>query len=94
MFVRRNDKAPVFDEPSYEFNIDESLGSGSLVGRIIAVDPDTEFNKVSYEIFSGDSASTYFSINPSTGQISLRRSVRDDFSLSYKVTFFEFEESI
>ncbi|BBP45617.1 hypothetical protein THMIRHAS_09900 [Thiosulfatimonas sediminis] len=71
----------------YEFSADEGTTSGTVVGTVTASDADSDANKV-YSIEGGNEAGL-FSINASTGQISVTQDIDDaelgEYSLTVKV---------
>lgn len=67
-----NDNRPIFDFPSYHFNVSENLSSPALVGRVRASDNDKVYSdnsKIIYSILPGISSS-FFQISAETGVIS------------------------
>ncbi len=58
---------PVIDDQGFEIN--ENLSNGSVVGTVIASDPD-QGQQLTYSITSGNTGNT-FTINPSTGSLSV-----------------------
>uniref|UniRef100_A0A1I8F2L0 Cadherin domain-containing protein n=1 Tax=Macrostomum lignano TaxID=282301 RepID=A0A1I8F2L0_9PLAT len=62
-----NDNPPVFSAPMYNFSVAEQADVGTLVGRVVATDPDTvDLNKLEYAVVDTGN----FSMNASTGVIS------------------------
>ena len=62
------------------FNVLEFSSNGTSVGYIIATDPDTG-QSLSYQLTSGNTGNT-FSINTSTGELSVLNSTAIDFSIN------------
>ncbi|KAJ8302066.1 hypothetical protein KUTeg_021053 [Tegillarca granosa] len=85
-----NDNYPAFTSSSYIFVIDEGVALGTSVGTVSAVDPDDGGNAaVTYAIVAGESY-TDFSINPTSGQITvnaaLSATVRDSYVISVQAS--------
>jgi len=59
------------------FAIDEASAVGTIVGTAPATDPDS-FNTITYS-FSGGNVNKAFDINPTTGEITVRRAFAIDF---------------
>ena len=72
---------PVFPETSYSAEVNENSPPGTPVGAapFVASDPEVAYQTVSYSI-AGESA--FFTINPSTGALSVRRTGLDHESRS------------
>lgn len=70
-----NDNQPVFEanEPVVEFQLDENQPAHSVVGNVLAVDPDLN-STVEYG-FEPAEISRYFRIEPSTGNLLTRTSL-------------------
>lgn len=67
-----NDNAPTFSEPLYEVDIDEDAAFGSIVFTFFAPDPDDGLNGlVSYSIISSNYSSEFWSLNSSTGELTI-----------------------
>ncbi|KRX99087.1 Cadherin EGF LAG seven-pass G-type receptor 3 [Trichinella pseudospiralis] len=55
-----NDNAPKFDREAYQFEVYENVPIGTIVGHVLAVDPDIgEHALVSYKILGGDDAAAF-----------------------------------
>ncbi|KRZ90162.1 Protocadherin-like wing polarity protein stan [Trichinella sp. T8] len=55
-----NDNAPKFDREAYQFEVYENVPIGTIVGHVLAVDPDVgEHALVSYKILGGDDAAAF-----------------------------------
>lgn len=64
--IDANDNDPVFSKASYEFKVEENRVAGAVVGRIAAVDADSNENAaVRYGLFPSN---TSFIVNPVTGE--------------------------
>lgn len=77
IFVNRNPNSPIFRDSFYLQTISESLPTGSFVLRANATDADNDV--ITYVIQAsqtGNAASEYFFINPSTGDILVRKNLR------------------
>lgn len=75
-------EAPTIDSGANDFNIDENSAFGVSVGTLLASDVDAgDQGKLSYAI-TGGTGSTAFSINSSTGEIT----VADSSQLNYEAT--------
>ncbi|GFN79862.1 protocadherin fat 4 [Plakobranchus ocellatus] len=85
--VDRNPTTPVFSENEYFFTVRENQTLGAIFDTISASDPDTgEAGELTYTILrtsnSPLSAYTFFYVNPTTGQLSVSRSLLEDRSTS------------
>ncbi|XP_054424286.1 protocadherin beta-16 [Pteronotus mesoamericanus] len=82
-----NDNAPEFEQPLYKVQIPENSNVGSLVVTVSASDLDSGVNgKIVYSLFrpSEDTSKT-LAVNPTTGEIRLRRQVDFETVQSYEV---------
>uniref|UniRef100_A0A8C5UBS7 FAT atypical cadherin 2 n=1 Tax=Malurus cyaneus samueli TaxID=2593467 RepID=A0A8C5UBS7_9PASS len=70
-----NDNAPVFEKASCSGTIPRDFPVGSPVATVSAIDSD-ELQRIKYEIKSGNELQ-HFELNPISGVISLRISLRD-----------------
>ena len=61
-------EAPVFDEPAYEFTLDEDAGENAAVGMVSATDPD-DGDTLTYTITDDDGGP--FAINSGSGAITV-----------------------
>lgn len=78
-----SNQAPVINNQS--FTVSQSAGIGTVVGRILASDPD-QGQTISYSIVSGNTNSV-FSLNSSTGNLTVAKALpAQTFSLVVKVT--------
>ncbi len=70
--IDTNDEPPVFDLNHYTFEVNNGANVGDFVGKVIATDPDEDSmeNQIAYEFLV---PSPYFSINNSTGLITIAR---------------------
>jgi len=79
-----NDVAPRFTDRSYTFVTAENQPSGSVVGKVRAVDPERdEFGVVRYSLAADSEA---FHINPVTGDITTRRRLDRELLPVYRLT--------
>lgn len=76
-----NDLAPVFDDASPTFSIPENSPVGTVVGGVSATDGDLPVQSLTYSIIGGNSSGA-FTINSTTGQIT----VADATPLNFEVT--------
>ncbi|XP_069340237.1 protocadherin beta-16 [Eulemur rufifrons] len=85
--VDTNDNAPEFEQPIYKVQIPEDRPVGSLVVTVVARDLDSGVNgKISYTLFQpSDDMSKTLEVNPTTGEIRLRKQVDYETVLSYEV---------
>ncbi|NWK55003.1 cadherin domain-containing protein [Verrucomicrobiaceae bacterium N1E253] len=73
---------PVFDRTSYVWTLDETANTGSVVGTVSATDSSTP---LTYAITSGNTNGA-FTINSSTGEISLVNALDFEVTPSYSLT--------
>ncbi|KAL1394428.1 hypothetical protein pipiens_003054 [Culex pipiens pipiens] len=78
-----NDNSPIFPKQLYEFEIEENMRRGSVIGQVTASDADTGINAVvRYSLIPSNSS---FQINPVSGEIttrdSLDRETKSDYDL-------------
>lgn len=67
-----NDNAPAFSEVLYQVDVDEDAAVGTTVFTFLAPDPDDGLNGlVSYSIFSSNYSSEFWSLNSSTGELTI-----------------------
>ncbi|KAJ8319081.1 hypothetical protein KUTeg_004172 [Tegillarca granosa] len=69
--IIRNVQPPVFFNTSYDVTINENLGIGSQVVTVSAqdLDPNNQFNTLTYSFTGDNNAATFFTIISSTGEI-------------------------
>ena len=82
-----NDNSPVFPSTPTSFTISETLSVNSFVATISATDDDeegTDNSEVSFNI-TGGSGAEYFSIGPSTGNLTLALSVDYETNTSFEL---------
>ncbi|XP_055954929.1 protocadherin Fat 4 [Patella vulgata] len=71
--IRINSGIPVFGQSPYRVTIDERSPLGFLVESVVATDPDGD--SLTYRITGSGNAPQYFYIDPTTGQVFLKKSV-------------------
>ncbi|KAK3610536.1 hypothetical protein CHS0354_008971, partial [Potamilus streckersoni] len=89
-----NDGGPTFSG-SFTASIMENSAIGTSVADVTATDPDSStspFGKLKYSILSGD-ANNQFSINPDTGDVSVRSSLDRETISSYSIVVQAIEEA-
>ncbi|KAM8974291.1 protocadherin Fat 2 isoform 2-T2 [Pelodytes ibericus] len=78
-----NDNPPAFRQPQYEANVSELASCGHIVIKVQALDRDsTDAEKLEYLILSGNNH-RHFTINKTSGIISLSNLCRNRLDLSY-----------
>ncbi|XP_008567692.1 PREDICTED: protocadherin beta-8 [Galeopterus variegatus] len=82
-----NDNAPEFEQPFYRVRIPEDSPIGFLIVTVSATDVDIGVNgEISYSLFqASDEVSKTFEINPSTGEIRLKKQLDFETIQSYEV---------
>ncbi|KAI0235644.1 Cadherin-99C [Lamellibrachia satsuma] len=85
--VIRNENSPQFEKKTYPFPIDQNVGAGKSITVVKAKDPDAKdrFGIIRYEIIGDDTAPNYFSINPESGEVKLKKKVETDTLTGYQV---------
>ncbi|KAL5018733.1 hypothetical protein ScPMuIL_004455 [Solemya velum] len=84
--VLQNTQRPSFVTSSCDRSVSTNLNVDDPILTVQAIDGDTEqFNVITYSIASDDDESSYFKINPSTGAVTLARSIANDFRSEYKI---------
>ncbi|XP_046579033.1 protocadherin Fat 4-like [Haliotis rubra] len=79
--VVRNDHLPVFVGDSCNRDLSQNVAVGASVTQVAAVDSDstnTPFGRITYDIIGDDSSPVYFNINPSSGLVSVTRSLSQE----------------
>ncbi|XP_076142762.1 cadherin-11 [Alosa pseudoharengus] len=71
--VEDADEPPVFNEASYNFEVEENAPEGTVVGRVHARDTDTANNPVRYMIPRYTDLGQFFGITPEDGVIKTTR---------------------
>ena len=79
-----NDNAPVFDQATYRKSFPENQPIDSILLQIQATDRDEgENGRICYSL---DDPSSTFTIDPQTGEISLKKSLDYEKIRSYSIT--------
>lgn len=87
-----NDNAPVFTQTNYVAMVPENFGSRMLVTRVAALDADIDVNKrVSY---SFDDTDGIFTIDPTSGVITLQKSLDREEQESFNFTVYASDQVI
>ncbi|XP_067104228.1 protocadherin alpha-C2-like [Osmerus mordax] len=80
-----NDNAPKFDEETYTINLIENSPIGSIVVKLNAIDLDEGSNSdivYSYSLYTPEKSQNTFSLNPNTGDITVKEMVNfEDFKI-------------
>ncbi|XP_058056650.1 protein dachsous [Anopheles bellator] len=76
-----NDNSPIFAKTLYEFEIEENMRRGAVIGTVAATDADAGINAVVR--FSLIPSNTSFQINPVSGEITTRESLDRESKASY-----------
>ncbi|XP_022522918.2 protocadherin-23 [Astyanax mexicanus] len=86
LLVQLNGEQPLlqFTETVYEMSLPENSKTGSWVGNVVAHDQTAQRSSVRYSIFSGNENGA-FSINPSTGDITVRDPALLDFEVERRI---------
>lgn len=91
-----NDNAPVFQQKEYDLWIAENSPIGTIVGTILATDPDVGLNaQIEFKIFGGSDAK-FFEIETDLNQpglIRIRSRVEFDFESNINKYFVELQAS-
>ncbi|XP_053872168.1 cadherin-related family member 3 [Malaclemys terrapin pileata] len=69
-----NEFFPVFNSPSYVFNVSEITQAGSSIGKVSATDKDLPFTGITYSIVAGGGTLSYtqiFWIDPNEGNLKI-----------------------
>ena len=72
-----NDNPPLFTEKEYISNLNETLEVGTEFLQVVATDPDSGKNgRLTYHIVHPDNYASHFALNPDTGWMRTRASLR------------------
>ena len=72
-----NDNPPLFTQNEYVSNLNETLDVGTEFLQVVATDPDSGKNgRLTYHIVHPDNYASHFALNPDTGWIRTRASLR------------------
>ena len=80
-----NEFGPVFVDASPTFTIPENSPAGTSVGTVTATDADQPASSLTYSIVAGNSSGA-FTINPTTGEITVAQSSPLDFEQTQQFT--------
>ena len=81
-----NDNSPVLDKSSLRVLVSEDTQPGNVIAAISATDPDDgEYGSVTYAIDTKDGQDPGFSIDPSTGMITLTKSLDRERMAEYSI---------
>ncbi|XP_060080745.1 protocadherin Fat 4-like, partial [Ylistrum balloti] len=87
--VDRNQNPPVFDNLPFEITpgISESINAGDVVYDVDASDADfvAPFNTITYTLIGDDTGPQYFSIDSSTGVVTVRQQILNTQETSYRL---------
>ncbi|KAK7482289.1 hypothetical protein BaRGS_00026417 [Batillaria attramentaria] len=90
--VDRNRNAPEFSPTTLTLDINEDRPPGDVIGSCLATDADSqdpttsaEYSQLTYTATASGTALTYFSVNPTTGEITVNRDLLGDRSASNRV---------
>ena len=68
-----NDNPPTFQQPTYNFTVEEESNVGLIIGMVSASDDDSGQNQnFTYQIESANPNGSFFMINGQTGEITIR----------------------
>lgn len=85
--VLRNTQAPFFINTPYDRSIDYTVALGYSVFTATAVDnDDAPYNIIRYELIGDDDALTFFSIDATSGEVSLRQRIFSGSKTLYTVS--------
>lgn len=72
-----NDNPPIFTHNEYISNLNETLDIGTEFLQVVAADPDSGKNgRLTYHIVHPDNYASHFALNPDTGWMRTRASLR------------------
>ena len=77
-----NDNPPTFQQPTYNFTVEEESIMGLIVGMVSALDNDSGQNQIfTYQIESANPNGSFFRVNDRTGEIAIHSRVdREQYS--------------
>ena len=81
-----NDHAPSFEQPRYNLNVSETVTVNSTISRILAADADLGNNKVILYSIVDAASVTDFTINRTTGDLSVARPLNREQVANYSFT--------
>lgn len=86
-----NDNDPAFLQPSYNFSVSESAAMGTVIGMVEAADQDSpDFGPLVYTVLG---SGIPFSVNRSTGEISVSSSLDHETTPGYEFNVFVFDSN-
>ncbi len=85
----RNDTPPVFSQPNYTFNVDENVVNGTIVGSVMATDPDG--GDVTYSLMG---TSDTFTLDSNTGMITTKADLNFETTAVYDLTIIATDTAI
>ncbi len=87
--VIRNKERPTFQGTPYLKNITEAEKTNSVIFTVRAQDRDNiaPYNQITYSIVGDDSAPNYFAVNETSGQVKIRRDIKNDRETDYQVNY-------
>ena len=88
VMVRRSTFLPVFEREVYEVTVSENVRQGSGIATVRATDQDATVGNLVYEARGVRPAPQYFSVDASSGAVSVTGDILNDFSLSYTVSLY------
>ena len=91
VIVNRNRNTPQFIGAPYHTILSETVLPNSRVFQVSAHDRDViaPFNTIQHSIIGDGAAATFFSIDVTSGQITLSQSIQSDQETNYKVMAFQ-----
>ena len=77
-----NDNLPTFQQPTYNFTVEEESNMGLIIGMVSASDNDSGQNQIfTYQIESANPNGSFFRVNDQTGEIAINSRVdREQYS--------------
>ncbi|CAN8184308.1 unnamed protein product [Coccothraustes coccothraustes] len=73
IFVEDIDEPPVFSRPWYLIEVDEDAKEGSIIGQVVAQDPDTAKNAIKYSVDRHTDLDRIFNIYSGNGSLFLSK---------------------
>ncbi|NXY42371.1 CADH9 protein, partial [Ceuthmochares aereus] len=73
--VEDTDEPPVFSRPSYLIEVDEDAKEGSIIGQVIAQDPDTTMNAIKYSVDRHTDLDRIFNIYSGNGSLFISKTL-------------------
>uniref|UniRef100_A0A8D0HNC1 Cadherin-10 n=1 Tax=Sphenodon punctatus TaxID=8508 RepID=A0A8D0HNC1_SPHPU len=91
IFVEDVDEPPVFSTTSYLIEVDEDVKEGSVVGQVIAHDPDIAKNTIKYSLDRNTDLDRIFNIHSGNGSIFLSKPLDRELTTWHNITVFATE---